>query len=37
MSDPDHYAVGWICAISTEHTAARQFLDEEHDLPKYVL
>ena len=36
MSDPDHYAVGWICAISTEYTAARQFLDEEHDPPKYV-
>ncbi|KAK8186898.1 ankyrin repeat-containing domain protein [Phyllosticta capitalensis] len=33
MSDPDIYTVGWICAIRTEFTAARQFLDEEHELP----
>jgi nucleoside phosphorylase len=36
MSDPAKYVVGWICAIATEHIAARQFLDEEHDPPEYV-
>jgi nucleoside phosphorylase len=36
MSDPQQYTVGWICAITTEHTAARQFLDEEHDRPDHV-
>jgi nucleoside phosphorylase len=36
MSDPSLYTVGWICAISTEYTAARQFLDEEHDRPDHV-
>lgn len=30
------YAVGWICAIETEYTAARAFLDEEHQIPEYV-
>lgn len=33
MSDPNVYTVGWICAISTEYTAARQFLDKQHDPP----
>lgn len=36
MSDPSIYTIGWICAISTEQTAARQFLDEQHDQPEYV-
>jgi nucleoside phosphorylase len=36
MSDPKDYAVGWICAISTECVAAQAFLDEEHEGPKYV-
>jgi len=36
MSDPGKYSVGWICAISTEHTAARQFLDEQHGEPAHV-
>jgi hypothetical protein len=36
MSDPLQYTVGWICAIPTEHTAARQFLDKEHDQPKHI-
>lgn len=36
MSDPQQYTVGWICAIPTEYTAARQFLDEEHDRPDHV-
>lgn len=36
MSDPQQYTVGWICALSTEYTAARQFLDEEHDRPDHV-
>ncbi|KAG9858988.1 purine and uridine phosphorylase, partial [Aureobasidium melanogenum] len=33
MSDPKEYTIGWICALSTEHTAACLFLDEEHDQP----
>ncbi|KAK8250297.1 hypothetical protein HDK77DRAFT_177418 [Phyllosticta capitalensis] len=36
MSDPRIYTVGWICAVHTEYTAARQFLDEEHDGPSHV-
>jgi nucleoside phosphorylase len=36
MSDPASYTIGWICAISTEYTAARQFLDEEHEPPKHI-
>ncbi|KAK7545178.1 uncharacterized protein J3D65DRAFT_664368 [Phyllosticta citribraziliensis] len=36
MSDPSTYTVGWICAITTESIAARQFLDEEHDPPGHV-
>lgn len=36
MSDPAIYTVGWICAITTESVAARQFLDEEHDPPDRV-
>ena len=34
MSDPASYTVGWICALSTELVAAREFLDDEHDPPK---
>ena len=34
MSNPAHYTIGWICAISTELVAARAFLDEEHDGPE---
>lgn len=36
MSDPDTFTVGWICALPTESTAARQFLDEEFDQPVCV-
>ncbi|KAL8366738.1 hypothetical protein RB595_010547 [Gaeumannomyces hyphopodioides] len=36
MSDPNNYTVGWICAISTEYTAAQCFLDEKHGRPKSV-
>jgi nucleoside phosphorylase len=36
MSSPEDYAVGWICAISTEYVAAQAFLDEKHDGPKCV-
>ncbi|KEQ60521.1 purine and uridine phosphorylase, partial [Aureobasidium melanogenum CBS 110374] len=36
MSDPQQYTVGWICAITTEYTAARQFLDEAHGSPDHV-
>lgn len=30
------YTVGWICAISTEYTAAQAALDEEHESPDYL-
>ncbi|THX92239.1 hypothetical protein D6D08_02641 [Aureobasidium pullulans] len=30
MSDSTQYTVGWICALTLELTAARQFLDVEH-------
>ncbi|KLJ13037.1 hypothetical protein EMPG_11994 [Blastomyces silverae] len=37
MSDQNkNYTVGWICAISTELVAARNFLDEKHEGPVYV-
>ena len=36
MSNPNHYTVGWICAINTEYVAAQAFLDEEHEGPEYV-
>ncbi|KAH0042265.1 purine and uridine phosphorylase, partial [Aureobasidium melanogenum] len=36
MSDPQQYTVGWICAIPREYSAARLFLDEEHDRPARV-
>ncbi|PYH80722.1 purine and uridine phosphorylase [Aspergillus uvarum CBS 121591] len=36
MSNPRAYTVGWICAISTEHVAARAFLDEIHEGPGSV-
>jgi nucleoside phosphorylase len=36
MADPKDYAVGWICAISTEYVAAQAFLDEKHDRPECV-
>ncbi|KAF2135962.1 uncharacterized protein K452DRAFT_322729 [Aplosporella prunicola CBS 121167] len=36
MSNPKNYTVGWICAIQTEYTAARQFLDENHEHPEHV-
>ncbi|KAH7020836.1 ankyrin repeat-containing domain protein [Microdochium trichocladiopsis] len=32
----EDYTVGWICAITTEYVAARQFLDDEHGPPQYV-
>ncbi|KAI8242562.1 Serine/threonine-protein phosphatase 6 regulatory ankyrin repeat subunit B [Colletotrichum sp. SAR 10_96] len=31
MSDPQKYTIGWICALTTELTAAKVFLDEEHE------
>jgi nucleoside phosphorylase len=34
MSAPKEYTVGWICAISTEYTAAKAFLDETHLTPE---
>ncbi|KAJ5721499.1 uncharacterized protein N7483_009433 [Penicillium malachiteum] len=34
MSDRKEYSVGWICAISTEYTAAKAFLDETHPPPE---
>ncbi|KAJ5727000.1 ankyrin, partial [Penicillium malachiteum] len=33
MSNPRQYTVGWICALSTEYTAAQAFLDEKHEAP----
>ena len=36
MSSSLEYTVGWICALSTELTAARLFLDEIHDPPSQV-
>ncbi|KAK4062539.1 uncharacterized protein Triagg1_9909 [Trichoderma aggressivum f. europaeum] len=36
MSNPEVYAVGWICAISTEYVAAQAFLDERHGSPSSV-
>jgi nucleoside phosphorylase len=36
MSDPALYNVGWICALSTELVAAREFLDDEHDPPEFI-
>ena len=36
MPSPDHYTVGWICAITTEYVAAQAFLDERHGTPDYV-
>ncbi|CAI6101034.1 unnamed protein product [Clonostachys chloroleuca] len=36
MSDPQIYAVGWICALTIESVAARAFLNEEHDGPRHI-
>ncbi|KAL6700186.1 nucleoside phosphorylase domain-containing protein [Trichoderma pleuroticola] len=36
MANPEVYAVGWICAISTEYVAAQAFLDEKHGTPSNV-
>lgn len=36
MSNPEDYAVGWICAVTTEYVAAQAFLDEKHDGPAYL-
>jgi nucleoside phosphorylase len=33
MSESKEYTIGWICAISTEYTAAQAFLDEKHQVP----
>ncbi|KAJ4106327.1 hypothetical protein NW761_000195 [Fusarium oxysporum] len=37
-SDPDAYTVGWVCALSTEFTAAQEQFDEEyepHEAPEH--
>ncbi len=36
MSNPKIYTVGWICAVSTEYSAAQVFLDERHEGPESV-
>ncbi|CAH0032595.1 unnamed protein product [Clonostachys rhizophaga] len=36
MSNPNDYAVGWICGIGTDYVAARSFLDEVHPAPRSV-
>ncbi|KAF5694501.1 ankyrin protein [Fusarium denticulatum] len=33
-SDPDSYTVGWVCALSTEFTAAQEQFDEEYEPQK---
>lgn len=33
----DDYTIGWICALPTEHVAAKMMLDEEHEVPRAVL
>ncbi|KAF5613029.1 heterokaryon incompatibility protein het-E-1, partial [Fusarium tjaetaba] len=32
MADPSTYAVGWICALTTELVAAKSFFDEEYEV-----
>jgi nucleoside phosphorylase len=32
----EDYTVGWICAITTEHVAACEFLDKEYGRPEYI-
>ncbi|KAL7958166.1 hypothetical protein V8C34DRAFT_324331 [Trichoderma compactum] len=36
MSNPNDYAVGWICGIKTEFVAAQAVLDEKHRVPEMV-
>lgn len=36
MPGPGDYTVGWICAVETEHVAARAFLDEIHPGPSSI-
>ncbi|KAK0716323.1 hypothetical protein B0H67DRAFT_515985, partial [Lasiosphaeris hirsuta] len=36
LPSPNDYTVGWICAISTEYTAALCFLEEQHGTPDHV-
>ena len=36
MPDAEDYTVGWICAIVTEHVAAKAFLSEMHERPEHV-
>jgi nucleoside phosphorylase len=36
MSNTNDYTIGWICAITTEYVAAKEFLDEQHKGPDYI-
>ncbi|CAH0045468.1 unnamed protein product [Clonostachys solani] len=36
MSNPNDYAVGWICGLGADYVAARSFLDEVHPVPRSV-
>ncbi|KAL2844564.1 ankyrin, partial [Aspergillus pseudoustus] len=36
MPSPHKYTIGWICANSTEFTAAQAFLDEEYPEPEHL-
>ncbi|VUC31204.1 unnamed protein product [Clonostachys rosea] len=36
MSNPNDYAVGWICGITADYVAARSLLDEVHPAPRSV-
>ncbi|KAJ6788711.1 hypothetical protein PWT90_02433 [Aphanocladium album] len=37
MPEPESYTIGWLCALKTEHVAARAFLDEEHHQDGFVV
>ena len=36
MPSAEEYTIGWICALVTEHVAAKAFLSETHGRPEYV-
>ena len=36
MPNVEDYTIGWICAVVTEHVAAKAFLSESHGRPEYV-
>ena len=36
MPNAEDYTIGWICAVVTEHVAAKAFLSETHERPEHV-